>query len=57
MEFFMKIPVTMTAEKVSVVKNDPERGSIPWVRIFEFSQRRGPETVGNDHALKHQVRP
>jgi hypothetical protein len=57
MEFFMKIPVTMSAELFSVVKNDPGRRLIPRSRIFEVSLNRGPETIGKDHALKERVRP
>jgi hypothetical protein len=53
----MKIPVMLSAERFSVVKNDPGRRLIPRSRIFEVSQKRGPVTIGKDHALKDRVRP
>jgi hypothetical protein len=56
MEFFMKIPVAISAERVSVVKTDPGCGSIPRSRIFEISLNRGPEAMRKDHALIHRVR-
>jgi hypothetical protein len=52
----MKKSVTLSAERFSVVKNDPGRRLIPRSRIFEVSLNRGPETIGKDHALKERVR-
>jgi len=52
----MKIPVAISAERVSVVKTDPGCGSIPRSRIFEISLNRGPEAMRKDHALIHRVR-
>jgi len=53
----MKIPEMLSAERESVVKNDPGRRLIPRSRIFEVSLNRGPETIGKDHALNERVRP
>jgi hypothetical protein len=57
MEFFMKIPVMLSAERFSVVKNNSGNRLIPRSRIFGVSQNRGPETIGKDHALNERVRP
>ena len=39
----MKTPVTLSAEKESVVKNDPGLRLIPRSQIFESSLNREPE--------------
>lgn len=57
----MKKSETMSAERVSVVKNDPGCRLVPRSRTFEGFPNRGPDrgqkTMGKDHALKDRVRP
>ena len=53
----MKIPVTMSAEIFSVVKNHSGNRIIPRSRTFEVSVNRKPETILKDHALNERVRP
>jgi len=56
MESFMKTPVMLSAERESVVKNNPGLRLIPLSQIFEISLNRGTEIMEKDHPLILRVR-
>ena len=52
----MKTPVMLSAERESVVKNDPGLRLIPRSQFFEISLNRGTEIMEKDHPLLLRVR-